>query len=97
MAVRWMRLNPDIIPPMNFQELLSGINLDEGLTKALEELLLAKSQSKEIGTAARVDIIDEFIVSEFDWAREAVKSLKPQKAHLREQADNLFRDIIKDG
>jgi len=97
MAVRWMRLNPEIIPPMNFHELLSGINLDDGLTKALEELLLAKSQSKEIGTAARVDIIDEFIVLEFDWAREAVKSLKPQKAYLREQADNLFRDIIKDG
>ena len=80
---------------MNFQELLAGINLDASLTKALEDLLLAKSQSKEIGKAARVDIIDEFIVSEFDWARAFVKSLKPQKAHLWQEADRLFRDIIR--
>jgi len=95
MAVRWMRLHPAIIPPMNFQELLAGIDLDDELIAALNVLLLAKSRSKEIGKAQRVEIIDAFIIEEFDWAREAVKSIKGNKSPLRAEADALFRTIIK--
>lgn len=95
MAIRWMRLHPTIIPPMNFQDLLAGIDLSDTLTNALNELLLAKSRSKEIGEAPRVAIIDAFITEEFDWAREAVKSVKGDKAPLRIEADALFRKILK--
>ena len=95
MAVRWMRMHPAIIPPMNFQELLSGIDLNDELTKALNALLLAKSRSKEIGKAPRVDIIDKFIEAEFDWARDAVKSIRGDKTPLRTEADALFRQIIQ--
>ncbi len=95
MAVRWMRMHPEIIPPMNFQELLKGIDLDADLTTALEALLLAKSKSKEVGKAPRIEIIDAFIVSEFEWAREAAKSISRPKQKLREAADNLFREIVK--
>ena len=97
MAVRWMRMHPDIIPPMNFQELLRGVDLDDGLTTALEALLHAKSKSKEIGEAPRVDIIDAFIVSEFDWAREAVKSISGPRQNLQDAADILFREIVNGG
>lgn len=95
MAVRWMRLHPKIVPPMNFQELLAGINLDAELTAALEALLLAKSKSKEVGLAPRVSCIDDFITSEFAWARDAVKTISSDKTKLREDADALFRKIIK--
>ena len=95
MAVRWMRLHPETIPPMNFQELLAGIDLDENLIEALNALLLAKSRSKEIGQAPRVKVVDEFVVSEFDWAREAVKTIKAERTELRGQADDLFRKIIR--
>ena len=95
MAVRWMRIHPAIIPPMNFQELLSGIDLNDELTSALNDLLLAKSRSKEIGKAPRVAIIDTFIQAEFDWAREAVKTIRGDKSPLRQEADALFRTIIQ--
>lgn len=95
MAVRWMRLHPAIIPPMNFQELLAGIDLDRELTSALEELLYAKSQSKEIGLASRVPCIDDFIVAEFAWAKEAVKTISGDKRPLRQEADEIFRQIVK--
>ncbi|MEP3653614.1 MAG: nucleotidyltransferase domain-containing protein [Litorimonas sp.] len=94
MAVRWMRMHPDVIPPMNFQELLSGVDLDLELVAALEKLLNEKSKSKEIGEAPRVDIIDKFIVSEFDWAREAVKSISGPKENLHQAADVLFREVV---
>ena len=95
MAVRWMRLHPAIIPPMNFQELLAGINLDTELTSALEDLLYAKSQSKEIGLASRVACIDAFITAEFTWAKEAVKTISGEKPKLRQQADDIFRKIVR--
>jgi len=94
MAIRWMRMHPNVIPPMNFQELLKGVNLDTGLISALEDLLHAKSKSKEIGEAPRVGIIDEFIISEFDWAREAVKSISAPRENLHNAANVLFRDIV---
>ena len=94
MAIRWMRMHPDIIPPMNFQELLRGVSFDADLTTALETLLRAKSKSKEIGEAPRDDIIDTFIVSEFDWAREAVKSISSPRPDLQQTADDLFRELI---
>lgn len=94
MAVRWMRMYPDIIPPMNFQKLLKGIDLNIELINALENLLHAKSKSKEIGEAPRVDIIDEFIISEFDWAREAVKSIAGSRTDLKDAANVLFREIV---
>ncbi|MGB0905851.1 MAG: nucleotidyltransferase domain-containing protein [Maricaulaceae bacterium] len=94
MAIRWMRMHPEVIPPMNFQALLKGIDFDATLTGALNDLLLAKSKSKEIGQAPRVDVIDAFITSEFDWARERVKTIKGRPQKLRDEADALFRDIV---
>lgn len=94
MALRWVRMHPEAIPPMNFQELLAGIDVSAELTAALNELLIAKSQSKEIGLAPRVAVIDDFIEAEFDWAREASKGLKAQRTDLRREADDLFRNIV---
>jgi len=94
MAIKWMRLNPEIIPPMNFQNLLAGIDVSKDLTVALEDLLIAKSKAKEIGKARRIEIIDEFITSEFAWATEAVKTIKSNPQKLRPKADKIFRAIL---
>lgn len=95
MAIRWIRLNPDKVPPMNFFDLMDGIGLDEDLKHALDALLLAKSKSKEVGLAPRVAIIDAFITAEFDWAKEAVNSIKANRTHRTDDANTLFRDIVK--
>lgn len=94
MAIRWMRMHPSIIPPMNFQELLTGIDLNENLEMALSQLLKAKRWSKEIGTAPRVTVIDNFITSEFSWAKKAIKTISPDKTNFYNDANTLFQDII---
>lgn len=94
MAVRWIRLNPDLAPPMNFQELLGGVDLPTGLSNELHDLLLRKSRSKELGEAARISIVDEFIRAEFDWAREAVGEMSTSGVDLTEEANHLFRSIV---
>ncbi len=57
MAVRWIRLYPEIIPPMNFQELLAGINLPSDLVSELNNLLIQNSRSKEVGEPARNEFL----------------------------------------
>jgi uncharacterized protein len=94
MALRWIRMHPHVRPPMNFQELLTGIDLSEPLTNALETLLIAKSRSKELGLAPRVPVIDEFVEAEFEAARNARQS-SPDQPDLRADADALFRAIIE--
>ena len=94
LAVRWMRMRPETVPPMNFQDLVAGTDLNADLVQALDGLLLAKSRSREVGEAPRVPVIDALITSEFDWAREASQSIKPGRADLRPGADALFRDIL---
>ena len=95
MAIRWIRLHPENIPPMNFQALIAGINLPPGLVKELNQLLVRKSRAKEIGEAPHISAIDEFIASEFSWARGAAGELPADRHDIADEADALFRDIVK--
>ncbi len=95
MAIAWIRKHPDIIPPMNFQKLMVGLDLNTDVQMALKDLLLAKSHSKEVGLASRINVIDDFIAAQFDWAHENASSVKADKRDHLNQANTLFRSIIK--
>lgn len=95
MAIRWVRFNPQSAPPMNFQKLIAGLDLPADLIVEIEDLLVRKSQSKEVGEAARLVGIDAFITREFEWAEEAVRGLSGRGPDLRAQADDLFRAIVR--
>ncbi|MCI5046240.1 MAG: nucleotidyltransferase domain-containing protein [Aquisalinus sp.] len=95
MAIRWLRMNPDQIPPMNFSSLKEGINLNADLTAMLDRMLEQKSRSKELGEAPRIDLVDQFIEQEFQWAKESVKTIKTDKPDLKLEADKLFRRIVQ--
>ena len=94
MALRWVRMHPEIIPPMNFQDLMAGVDLPRDLTEELRDLLRAKAETKELGTGARNPRLDKFIVEEFDKARELTKTIQSEKKELRPAADDLFREIV---
>lgn len=96
MAIRWLRMNPNKIPPMNFSALKEGIDLNADLAATLDEMLEQKSRSKELGEAPRIALIDKFIDREFSWAREAVKTITHNRRELKTEADELFRRIIQD-
>lgn len=94
MALRWIRLQPDKAPPMNFQELMKGAGLDDALSTAIGKLLIAKSQAKEIGEAERIPVIDDFLKAEFDWARTTQNKHNTKSHDLKKEADELFRSIV---
>ena len=95
MAIRWIRMQPDTPPPMNFQELCAGVALPENLTVELAALLEEKSRSKEVGEGPRIAEIDAFLEAEFAWAREATSERAPPTENLRTQSDAMFRSIVK--
>jgi len=95
MALRWLRLRPEASPPMNFRELLAGIDPPPDLTRALEELLIPKGRSRERGRTPRIAVIDTFMTAEFDRAREAATGSRTGRHDLANAADALFREIVK--
>lgn len=96
MALRWIRMHPQAIPPMNFQELLVGVDLPTEIVANLVDLLERKSRTKELGEAPRLIAVDAFIMDEFDRAREAASSADRPDDRPDDEADALFRTIVKE-
>jgi predicted nucleotidyltransferase len=94
LAIRWVRLHPTELPPMNFQDLVNGTEISDPLGRRIAELLRAKAKQSEIGAGARIDIIDELIQSELNWALENAPQKHNISREARDQADQLFRDLI---
>lgn len=94
LAIRWIRLDPETMPPMNLQELASGLDLDADVLGEIEALLEAKARTREVGLGRRITRLDDLIDGEFAWAR-ATEKHNPS-ADLLCEADSLFRSILKE-
>ena len=92
LALRWLRMHPEQLPPMNLQALVSGLDLDVVTQARIAELLQRKMQAREIGTGPRIGEIDRLILSEFDTARAAAP--EPVNHAHQAEATMLFREII---
>lgn len=95
LALRWLRLHPDRLPPMNLQALIAGLNLDRETTGRIAELLAAKAATREIGDGARITEIDRLILSEFEQAR-TMKETAARQNHM-DEATALFRSLVEAG
>jgi predicted nucleotidyltransferase len=94
LAIRWVRLNPTQLPPMNFQDLVNGTDISDALQQQITELLVAKAKASELGTGGRIEIIDELIQDELNWAGNLPPKKQSISRQTRDEADQLFRDLI---
>lgn len=94
LAMRWVRMNPNMLPPMNFQDLVHGTDIALNLQALIAELLELKAKSSEIGKGDRIPEIDQLILSEFDEAQPNLRDKYPLQITTRDEADQLFRDLI---
>ncbi|MBX2856274.1 MAG: nucleotidyltransferase domain-containing protein [Rhodobacteraceae bacterium] len=96
MALRWLRMNPCTIPPMNFHELMSGVDLPSNQAVLIQDLLEKKLASREMGEAPRIRQLEEFVLAEFEQAKnQPAQSSKPSQ-HSVSEANELFRSIIRE-
>lgn len=94
LAIRWVRAHPDLLPPMNFQDLINGTDVDQTLQNRISELLRAKAESSELGSGSRINEIDKLILSELNWASENFPNKQTLSRAKLADADQLFRDLI---
>lgn len=94
LALRWLRLHPEEIPPMNLQDLVPRLDLDPAIVQAMAELLARKAETKELGGGTRIAHLDEFIQSEFEIANGL--PVATTSADQAEAASALFRRIVLD-
>lgn len=92
-AIRWLRLHPDVLPPMNLQDLANGTALDEETMRVLGTLIELKSRTRECGRGDRFAALDHLIAEEFEWARAESKTKDPRP--LLDEANTHFRDIVR--
>lgn len=64
LALRWMRLRQEAMPPMHMTALVAGARLSDAETAALVELTNRKKALKESGTSARPDPVLDMLISE---------------------------------
>lgn len=93
MAIRWLRLRPGSVPPMNLQEMCGGLDLEPEASAEIARLLDLKSRSRELGAGPRIPLLDRLIEAEFDWARSS--PVPRGEGALGPQAGDLFRAIVK--
>ena len=94
LALRWLRLYPDRLPPMNFQELVNGTNISNDFIIETEALLDAKSRTSEIGSGKRISSLDSLISSELTLADEELPKRQAPNQETIAEASQLFRSII---
>lgn len=95
LAIRWVRLNPDRPPPMNIQAMSHGLDLEPAAVTDIARLLALKAKARETGEGGRIPRLDRLIQAEFAWAR----TNPPSKGNgdVTDEADDLFREIVKAG
>lgn len=95
LALRWVRMNPDVLPPMNFQALVNGTGISMETQQEFSELLRAKSMASEVGLGARLPELDKLILDEMQWVSNLAPVKPTDGASAVQAADQLFRELIK--
>lgn len=94
LAIRTLRLDPAKLPPMNLQDLVLTSDLPGTLVEIIQELVQAKSRTRELGNARRAPALDDLIRDELSRAAELPERLP--SADDRAAADQLFLDLVNE-
>jgi len=94
LCLRWIREREDTFPPMNLQELMAGLALPQSFVDDVNTMVERKAEASEMGQGPRIEALEEIILDAFSWARLLAPTMPQSKAN-REEADALFRAIVR--
>ncbi len=95
LVLRWIRENPESPPPMNLQALMEGVHTSADLDRAIESLLKAKKNTREMGLGKRIPVIEELLAKEKEWAENVDIAVSAGPKTLHNDANLLFREIVE--
>ncbi len=93
LAIRCLRHNPALRPPMNLQALVAASDVPEALARDIDVLVEAKSRTNERSNGARMPALDALIGDELARASDVPGRSQPDDYH-RARADQLFLEIV---
>ncbi len=94
-ALRWLRTHPSGRVPMDLPSLLASIAVEPGLRSAIDALLAAKAEASELGSGPRLSAVDAFVSGEFELASGHTRGTFDPDPTIRDDVENLFRDIAR--
>jgi predicted nucleotidyltransferase len=94
-TLRWLRLHPDqAVAPMHFPTLMAECDPPQAVTRLVDDLLVRKAVTRELGTEPLPPAIAAFIDGEFELARPLCEGKAfPPTDEAREAAEALFRGV----
>ncbi len=97
MALRWLRLHEArAVPPMHFPTLMEHCDLHADLAGEINELLVRKAVTRELGTAPVPPLIAAFTLQEFSLAETLFATRgRARSGPPNREAEAFFRDIIR--
>lgn len=98
-ALRWLRLHPaESVAPMHFRSLMDESDPPPGVLSVVDDLVAAKSQTRELGEAPLPPEIADFIRSEFQIAAGWIAPSPndgSQTLNSRADAGEFYRYVVK--
>ena len=92
LAIRVIRLNPGLRPPMNLQALIAGSDLPDVLVEQINALVTAKARTNEQANGARLPEIDALIRDELGRADDL--PVRKMRDRFADRATDLFLDLV---
>lgn len=92
LAIRALRLDPTRPPPMNLQELVAKSQVPSAIADSINNLVEAKSKTRELGNACRVPELDGLIRDELSRAAEAPE--RQISDNDRKATNQFFLDLV---
>lgn len=92
LAIRAVRLNPHLRPPMNLQALVAASDLSAALVGQIDALVEAKARTNERSNGARLPEIDALIRDEL--ARAGELPARKLRDRFADRANDLFLELV---
>ncbi|MFZ5721012.1 MAG: DNA polymerase beta superfamily protein [Pseudomonadota bacterium] len=96
-TLRWLRLHPaEAVAPMHFPTLMAECDPPAALAREIDDLMVAKAITRELGAAPLSPAVAGFIDAEFALARDLFETGRaelPPEAHTR--AAVFYREVVE--
>ncbi len=94
LSLLWLRTRSDSPLPMNLQKLIAGLDIPEAVQGFIDELVIRKSRTKELGNGPRIPELDRLIESEVAIAKSGLKIRKTTDPSLIDKSNRVFQELV---
>ena len=94
LSLIWIDKNK-IVPPIEFEELLDKVEIEENVKNAINNLLIIKKQKRELDLHPRVEELNRFIEEKIEYYEKFLKNFEFKKDLPKvEEFNQLLKEMI---